>query len=362
MEFIMKIFGWPLGWIMYLCFMLVKNYGFALILFTIITKLMLFPLSLKQQKEQAKMAFFRPRMEAIQKKYGNNREKLNEEMQKLYTEEHYNPLSGCLPTLIQMPILFGLIDVIYRPLTHILRISGDVFEQIKAIAVSIGVDLTYGYTEQIKILNSVSSNPEAYSAIGSETLEKLLSLDMHFLGFDFTATPQFALTVDGAFNFLILIPILSGVTSLLMSLITKKMTGQSNGDANPQAKMMSNVLMLTMPAMSTYIAFIVPAGVGFYWLISNILMIGQSIFLNIKYNAQEMADKMTEELNRTKEEEKARRKEAKQRVMEGKATEEDLKAALSQKERDRRKLAEARRRDAEKYGEEYVEVTDEDLK
>ena len=76
-------------------------------------------------------------MEEIQKKYANNREKMNEEMMKLYEEEHYNPASGCLPMLIQMPILFGLYDVIQRPITHLLRISGPVIDQATEIAATV---------------------------------------------------------------------------------------------------------------------------------------------------------------------------------------------------------------------------------
>ena len=125
MQFIMKIFGWPLGFIMLGCYMITENhYALAIVLFTIVTKLALLPLSIKQQKEQAKMNLFQPKLANIQKKYGNNREKYNQEVQKLYEEEGYNPMSGCLPSLIQFPILFGVIDVVYRPIYHILRVSG----------------------------------------------------------------------------------------------------------------------------------------------------------------------------------------------------------------------------------------------
>ena len=120
--------------------------------------------------------------------------------------------------------------------------------------------------------------------------------------------------------------------------------------------------MFVMPIFSTYIAFIVPSGVGFYWLISNLIMIAQTVFLNKKYNPKEMAEKMAADIEASKEEQRRMRQDAKKKLADGTATKEDEKAALSQKEKDRRKLAEARRRDAEKYGEEYVEVTDDDLK
>ena len=123
MEFINSIFGYPLGWLMWLCYKIVSNYGIALIIFTLLTKLILFPLAIKQQKSSLRMARMQPKLEELQKKYGKNKEKYNEEMLKLYDEEKYNPMSGCLPMLIQFPILFGLIDVIYKPMTHIRRMS-----------------------------------------------------------------------------------------------------------------------------------------------------------------------------------------------------------------------------------------------
>ena len=102
----------PLGWIINICYQLVGSYGLAIILFTLITKILLLPLAIKQQKSSAAMLRMRPKEEQIRKKYANNKDKLNEEIMKLYQEEHYNPMtSGCLPMLIQLPILYAL----YRP-------------------------------------------------------------------------------------------------------------------------------------------------------------------------------------------------------------------------------------------------------
>ena len=120
-----QLFGTPLGWIMWLLYQVIRNYGIVLILFTILVKAALFPLSVKQQKSSAKMAIFQPKIAEIQKKYANNKQKQQEEMMKLYEAHGYNPMSGCLPLLIQFPILFGIIDVVYNPLTHILRIPKD---------------------------------------------------------------------------------------------------------------------------------------------------------------------------------------------------------------------------------------------
>ena len=133
----MRILGIPLGWILHFCYSLVQNYGLALVMFTVLARVILLPLSIKQQKGMVKMAMFRPKMEEIQKKYAKNPQKMNEELTNLYAREGYNPMSGCLPTLIQFPILFGLIDVIYNPLTHLLRMDAATISNAVSIAQSV---------------------------------------------------------------------------------------------------------------------------------------------------------------------------------------------------------------------------------
>jgi YidC/Oxa1 family membrane protein insertase len=160
------------------------------------------------------------------------------------------------------------------------------------------------------------------------------------------------------FNPVILIPIISGVTSLLSSLQLNKSQPQSSGAG-------MKGMMLMMPLFSTWIAFSVPAGVGLYWVYSNLVSMLQAKIMNKIYNPKEIAEKAKKELEERQERERLERIEAKKQLKEaakkGNISGEDLPKALSAKELNRRKLAEARKRDAEKYGEEYVEVTDDDL-
>lgn len=129
----MNILGYPLGLIMRLLYNILHSYGWSLILFTLLVRLVLVPLSIKQQKSSAKMAAIQPQMQEIQKMYAKNQTKMNEELQKLYQREKYNPAGGCLPMLITLLVLFGLIDVIYNPMQHILGISADVIAQATEI-------------------------------------------------------------------------------------------------------------------------------------------------------------------------------------------------------------------------------------
>lgn len=382
MGFISEIIGIPLGWAMWLCYTVVRNYGFALIFFTLITKLLLFPMTLKQQKSTVKMAMIKPKMDNIQKKYANNKEKLNEEMLKVYQEAGYNPMSGCLPMLIQFPILFGVIDVVYKPLTHIIHLSKDVISQAEQIVQGLEGVVVSAAMPQISIINGVKLYPELFTSLMTEDqITRISDLNMTFLGIDLSAIPTMA------FNALLLIPILSGLTSFLISWQSMKNNAATTSDSAGSMKTM----MYIMPLFSLFFCFQVPAGVGLYWVISNVFSYLQSVILHKKYNPQEMAAKIKAEQEALAEQERQQkienRKKARQEIAEYKAEaeaaqkaskdrknkdveisqpeapdEETMQKALTAKELNRRKLAAARKRDAEKYGEEYVEVTDDDLK
>ena len=115
----MRLIATPLGWIMKACYHLVKNYGMALLLFTIITRIITLPLQIKQQKSTARMNMIQPELEKLKTKYGKNQEKLNEETMKLYSEYQINPMASCLPMVISLVILWALIPVVYGPLTYV---------------------------------------------------------------------------------------------------------------------------------------------------------------------------------------------------------------------------------------------------
>lgn len=381
----MRLLGTPLGWILHFFYSFAQNYGLALILFTVFTRLILLPLSIKQQKGMVKMAMFRPKMEEIQKKYAKNPTKMNEELSNLYAREGYNPLSGCLPTLIQFPILFGLIDVIYNPLTHLLKMNSEVIKSAVAVATNVlGEGGMSRYSQEMSVIRAVSLDAGAFQSLGSDFVSSIQNLDFTFFGLDLGVTPTFAL------NIFLLIPILSGISSFMMSYLSMK-NNAAPGDASTAT--MNRSMMIMMPLMSVWIAFQVPAGVGIYWLLSNFLMLVQQFILGKVYNPREMAEKAKAELEAQRELERQEkieaRREAKEKQAERnrqaaeaakntkkgrkpvKVEEETLvdlaegdeidEKALTQKEINRMKLAAARKRDAERYGEQYVEVEDSDL-
>ncbi len=376
-----QLFGYPLGWIMWLLYTVIPNYGICLILFTVMVRAILFPLSIKQQKSSAKMSVFQPKMAEIQKKYANNKEKQQEEMMKLYQDHGYNPMSGCLPLLIQFPILFGIIDVVYNPLKHILRIPSDVITQLTDI-VSQHMEMFNPSQAQLQIVSAIQNpdNLSWFSSISTEYVDKIANFDYSLFGLNLGIVPEMSL------NWMLLVPILSGVTSFLVSYISMK-TNPSM-ETNQQSGCMMKGMMYGMPLFSVWIAFTVPVGVGIYWIVSNVLAGAQSIILNKMYSPSrykaEYEQKMQEvEEQKRLEREKRRKKklERGEELAEEDMTEEELKQLkkarreqrkedpnrnpeeeyMTSKEQARRRLAEARRRDAEKYGEEYHEVTDKDL-
>lgn len=381
-----QLFGIPLGWIMWLLYKVIPNYGIVLILFTILVKAALFPLSIKQQKSTAKMAVFQPKIDEINKKYANNKQKQQEEMMKLYEAHGYNPMSGCLPLLIQFPILFGIIDVVYKPLTHLLRIPKDTMNAAAEILKTNYEALGQVVGQQQLQIISEMHNPEHaqwFASLGTKFMDKVSGFNYSLFGLDLGQIPKLG------WNWLMLVPILSGLTSLLVSIISTKMSPS----AQQQQSGMMKGMMYGMPLLSVLFAFSLPVGVGIYWIISNLLSGVQSVVLfklynPEKYKAEYQAQLEAEEAKRRQEREKRRQKklargeelsdedleedELRRRNEAKKSsarTAEEEKAAkdrakeeyLTAKEINRRRLAEARRQDAEKYGEEYAEVTDKDL-
>ena len=144
MSILYRAFGLLLNFI----YSFVSNYGLSIILFTILTKVILFPLSLKQQKSMVKMQQVQPKLKEIQEKYKSDQQRQSEETMKLYKEHGVNPMGGCLPLLIQLPILFALYRVMYQPLTYML---GKTAEEIAALASKFGIAMDNARMAEIDI-------------------------------------------------------------------------------------------------------------------------------------------------------------------------------------------------------------------
>ncbi len=356
MGSIFSIIGTPLGWVMHFIYQFVQNYGISLLLFTILMRVLMIPLSLNQQKGLVANARMRPKMEEIQKKYANNREMMNKEMMELYQKENYSPLSSCLPLFIQLPIMFGLIDVVYYPLKHVLRLPEDIIASATTIAQTVlGEDGMNRYSAEMSILSAVEQNPSAFSSLGSDVVASIQNFDFTFLGLNLGDVPSI-LPGDmdfGLYLVLLLVPLLSGASSFMLSMISMRSTKAINGNSPANGSM--NMMMYTMPLFSMFFTFQVPIGVGMYWVMSNLIMSGQSLVLNKIMNPAKIVAEAQAKAREEAEKERQDRIEAKRLAKErGEVPEK----ALSQKEINRQRLAAARKRDAEKYGDTYKEVDD----
>ena len=288
----------PFAWLVRLFYNLTNSYGVALILFTLVIKLIMLPFQMKSKKSMMRMSRVSGQMQELQKRYAKNQAKLQEEMQKLYEEEGVNPMSGCLWSLIPFPILIALYSIIRQPITHFMMLSKDVLQTVVQSAADAGVNLT-----NIVMMDKATGTPalkdglyqlasygqinlvKAVQEMGLSTPEGWFDMNYNFLGLDLTATPweyvknfTFTWAVIGV----ILIPILAGLSQFVFSKLTMKT--QPQADAADGASMKS--MMYMMPLMSVYIAFIMPAALGVYWIAQSVFSLIQEAILNKTFSAK----------------------------------------------------------------------------
>ncbi len=286
-QFFANIFGYLLE----LLYNLVSNYGIAIILFTVIIKVVLLPLSIKQQRTTKKSAELQEKMKAIQFKYKNDPEKMNQEIMNLYKVEKMSPFSGCLTAIIQMLLLLSIFYLVRSPLTYMEKVPNENINNYIGQLQEEGKTISNVYPEidLIREYNLLKEkNPE------DANIEKL-NLKMNFFGLDLSKIPQQNI---GDYTVYI-IPILYIISSFVSIRITTKQqekmskqnkktvidneTGEEVKDENSEMDtvMQTNKMMSwMMPIMSISIAFVAPLGLALYWLINNILMIIERIVLD----------------------------------------------------------------------------------
>ena len=268
----MDFLGTPIGYLMDWLYSLVSNYGLTIIILTILFKLVLLPLTIKQQKSTQAMQAIQPRMAEIQKKYANEKERQSQEIMKLYKEYNVNPMAGCLPTLLQFPILIGLYGAIAKPLTFMLHMSMEQIEQLcKMVGVKFGGS---SYNFQLEAAQTASS-PEFLSKV-TETFSNFRPLDFNFLGIDLSSSPKI-----GFIDYLWILPILAAILTYISSKIMQS-PQQTQDDTQKSMKFMNYFF----PVMILYLGFTVPAGLSLYWVVNSLLQIIQFYTLDRKFKAR----------------------------------------------------------------------------
>ncbi len=352
MGFLEPVFGLlavPLGWLLSLVYKGVHNYFLAIFLFTFVVRLLMFPLSLKTQKSQADRARLAPRLERLKKKYEKDPKKLQEKQMALYEKHGVSMTGGCMPMLVQMLVLFGIISVIYSPLQYIKSVPVEVINttvnamsydykayekdakdgkatdaQKAAYEAAKKANLPdrskfAGYYKEMNMLDNLEKYEAQVTAALSKDDQKYIAEmktfreEFNVFGLDLLARPWGEKGFAGI-NLLWLLPLISGITAFLSSWLSMHYTKQATAAENQQAQGCSNVMMLVwMPAFSLFITFSVPGGVGVYWICSNLIAMLQTFVLNKIYNPikiREQAEIEYEERRRKKQEDKKRLAEA----------------------------------------------------
>lgn len=285
----------PLYWLFGVCMsfllsLLNNQYFLAIVIFTVVTRLILLPFNIHQQKTMSKTARIQPKIQKIQKKYNvqaitnpkdrqEAQQKMNVEMQELYAREGHNPMQmGCGPMLFQMLFLMGIVGIIYYPLSYVIGIkeisdlTSELTECVKNLGYS-GNYLQLGILENWTAFKDTltAQFPAVFTAENCAEIEAFRS-GLYIGSLDMTAIPHWK---DGV---IVVIPIVSFLTSLGSTLISTFIQRKNNPAAAQQMSQMM-IMMLMMPLFSLYIAFKVPAAVGFYWIISNVVAILQQLFI-----------------------------------------------------------------------------------
>lgn len=293
-NFLANLFGYFLSFL----YNIVNNYGIAIILFTVIIKLLLLPLSIKQQKTTKKSAEMQEKMKVLQFKYKNDPEKMNQEMMDLYKTEKISPFSGCLTAIIQLLLLLSVFYLVRSPITYMVKIPTDSINNYISQLNEEGKEVSKVYPE-IDLIREYNwlkeKNPD------DENIEKL-NIQMNFLGLDLSKIPQQNMT-DYTVYIIPVLYILSSFISIRMTTAMQQKqskkkeetvidgkTGQEAQESGNEmeALMQTNKMMSwMMPIMSISIAFVAPLGLALYWLISNVLMIVERLILDKFINQED---------------------------------------------------------------------------
>ncbi len=273
---IANLFGYLLNFL----YNIINNYGLAIILFTILVKVLMLPLTIKQQKNMIKSSKIQKEMNSIQFKYKNNPEMMNKEIMELYKREKMNPMSGCFSSVVQIILILSVFYMVRSPLTYMRKIDSSKLEEYKKQYVTSSTN----YPE-IEIIRNV---PET---------EKDAKLNMQFLGLDLSSIPNVNYKDYKSF----IIPALYVISSIVSMKITMKSQNnllnknKENGEESENTEKenktddenqleamqsMNKSMSYMMPIMAVSISLIAPLGLGLYWLVSNLLMIGERLLID----------------------------------------------------------------------------------
>lgn len=354
-SFFNTIFGWPLKQF----YLLTNSYGIAVMLYAVLVNLILSPFMAKSKKSMMRTTRLAPRLKALEKRYNGNQQQYQQAVAKLYKEEKINPMSGCLWMLVPYPILIALYNVIRKPITGMMMLSGT---EMNKIADFLGVDMVAsgrsGSYIQIGLANKIHENwTNVVDALGNFG-DKLIDLDYSFLGLNLGEIPTYRLWSFDWSNKAVWLPALGlfmiPVISALLSWLSMVISTKTNPQNDETTKRTNRSMMFVMPIISLLICFNMPAALGVYWIFNSILGIGRDYALTKVFTKQlNLEDAGRAE--RDREEELARQKEETERKRAEGLTEKNrntskkkIQANLKQQDDERKAAAERAERAAKR--------------
>lgn len=284
-KFFASLFGYAVNFI----YSLIGNYGVAIIIFSILLKLLQLPLSIKQQRSMKKTEKIQKELAVIKEKNKNNPEKLNQEMMALYKRENMSPFSGCFSGIVQIILILAMFSLVRNPLTYMLKIPN---EKINIITQYIKeeekeqISATYPQISILKYVNNKNENIEIKQEGKIEELNiNEMKINMNFVGLDLSDIPQ-----QNSNNWKVfIIPVLYVISSIISLKLTTNKKKENKAeeikeekleDESDMAKQMTKSMGLTMPILAVSVSLIAPLGLALYWLTNNILMIFERIAIN----------------------------------------------------------------------------------
>ena len=326
----MDIILTPFAWLLQVFYSFCGSYGLALILFALVVKVVLFPLSLKGKRSMIQMNILQGKMQKLQKQYGKDKQRYNLEVQKLYEKEKINPMGGCLWSFIPLIILMILYPIIREPIHYMMGINDANVLNTIAQTVNWGtqaMDMGWlkeatdtfantGYNQLYLASLITPDNLSAVQAAVGEAGSKIFAINFDFLGLvDLSQIPRLQFwTIAGGFG-LFLLPVISAVSGVFFSLISMKTNAvnQQSTQSNSTAKSM----LIVSPLISLWIGFSMPAALCVYWLANNLLSMLQEFLCGklLKKDYEQAALKRAEQERLEKEEElEERRRKAEERA------------------------------------------------
>lgn len=274
----------PLGYLMKGCWLLVKNYGLAILLFTLATKIVLLPVSIWIQKNSIQMVKLQPEINFLKVKNHGNNDLIAEEQVKLFKREHYHPMLSLIPLVLQIVLLLGVVDIIYHPLTYLFGVSN---ADVTQLAAFIGAD-TSSSSFQLAIVEALQSgqivSSTAVAGVDAATLaslcERVSKFDLSFLGLHLSVVPT------SAWGWYVVVPVLAGASSWLLC-HTQNLSNVIQHEQNAWNKY--GIMALSV-LLSLYLGLFVPIGIALYWIASNLFSIAQMYLLNIAINPKKYVD------------------------------------------------------------------------